>query len=62
MTRTVKTVREDQSLLDLVPVLSDFGFHHLPVVDASDRLVGMSTQSDLIAGLHWALVQRATER
>lgn len=62
MTRTVKTVREDQSLLDLVPVLSDFGFHHLPVVDASDRLVGMITQSDLIAGLHWALVQRATER
>ena len=62
MTRTVKTVREDQPLLELVPMLSDFGFHHLPVVDTNDKLVGMITQSDLIAGLHWALVQRATER
>ncbi|HRF43984.1 MAG TPA: HPP family protein [Candidatus Competibacteraceae bacterium] len=59
MTWTVKTVREDQNLLDLVPMLSDFGFHHLPVVDAGGKLVGMITQSDLIAGLHRVLAQRA---
>lgn len=62
MTRTVRTVREDQSLLDLVPMLSDLGWHHLPVVDVGGRLVGMITQSDVIAGLHWALVRRTMER
>ncbi len=62
MTHTVRTVREDQPLLELVPMLSDFGLHHLPVVDAGGRLVGMITQSDVIAGLHWALVRRTMER
>ncbi len=62
MTHTVRTVREDQPLLELVPMLSDFGLHHLPVVDAGGKLVGMITQSDLIAGLHWALVRRTMER
>ncbi|MDG4563155.1 MAG: CBS domain-containing protein, partial [Candidatus Competibacter sp.] len=62
MTRTVQAVRDDQSLLDLVPMLSDFGLHHLPVVDAGGRLVGMITQSDVIAGLHWALARRTMER
>jgi CBS domain-containing membrane protein len=61
MTRTVQTVREDQPLLELVPMLSDFGLHHLPVVDTGGKLAGMITQSDLIAGLHQALVQRAME-
>ncbi|MFO1424611.1 MAG: HPP family protein [Candidatus Competibacteraceae bacterium] len=61
MTRTVQTVREDQPLLELVPMLSDLGWHHLPVVDANGRLVGMMTQSDLIAGLHWELVRGAME-
>jgi CBS domain-containing membrane protein len=61
MTRTVQTVCEDQALLDLVPMLSDIGLHHLPVVDAGGKLVGMITQSDLIAGLHQTLVQRAME-
>ncbi|MFO1421490.1 MAG: HPP family protein [Candidatus Competibacteraceae bacterium] len=62
MTGTVQTVREDQPLLELVPMLSDLGWHHLPVVDAGGKLVGMITQSDLIAGLHWALVRRTMER
>lgn len=62
MTRTVQTVRADQALLDLVPMLSDAGLHHLPVVDAGGKLVGMITQSDLIAGLHFALLRRTMER
>lgn len=62
MTHTVRTVREDQPLLELVPLLSDLGLHHLPVVDAGGRLVGMITQSDLIAGLHWALARRTMQR
>lgn len=62
MTGTVQTVREDQPLLELVPMLSDLGWHHLPVVDDGGKLVGMITQSDLIAGLHWALARRTMER
>lgn len=44
------------------PLLADAGLHHLPVVDAGGRLVGMITQSDLIAGLHWELARSAMER
>jgi CBS domain-containing membrane protein len=36
---------------DLVPGFSDGGLHHMPVVDAHDRVVGIVTQSDLVAAL-----------
>ncbi|MER2527407.1 MAG: CBS domain-containing protein [Candidatus Competibacter denitrificans] len=62
MTLSIKTVRDDQPLLDVVPLLSDAGLHHLPVVDAAGRLVGMMTQSDVIAGLRWGLARGAMER
>jgi len=51
MATPVLTVREDRHIVELVPMLSDKGFHHIPVVDADARLVGMVTQSDLIAAL-----------
>jgi CBS domain-containing membrane protein len=37
---------------ELVPLLSDRNFHHLPIVDERQRLVGMVTQSDLVAALY----------
>lgn len=51
MSAPVKTVSVDGTLAELVTLLSDGGLHHLPVVDADGRLVGMVTQSDLIAAL-----------
>lgn len=45
------TARADMHIVELVPMLSDRGLHHIPVVDADARLVGMVTQSDLIAAL-----------
>lgn len=51
MTRSVRTAHPDQSITDLVPLFSDAGYHHLPVVDAQQRVIGMVTQSDLIAAL-----------
>jgi len=45
------TTTDATPLADLVSQMSDAGFHHLPVVDAEKRLVGMVTQSDLIAAL-----------
>ena len=52
MTKTVRTVRQDFHIVELVPLLSDQGLHHIPIVDNEDKLVGMVTQSDLIAALY----------
>lgn len=51
MTSDVHCVSPDLRVTDLVPVMADLGRHHLPVVDADRRLVGIVTQSDLIAAL-----------
>lgn len=61
MSAPARTVRADLPLDALVPLLSDWGLHHLPVVDAEGVLVGMVTQSDLIAGLSH-LLTRSAER
>ena len=46
------TAHEDMHIVELVPLLSDHGLHHIPIVNAERRLVGMVTQSDLIAALY----------
>ncbi|HJV88533.1 MAG TPA: HPP family protein [Noviherbaspirillum sp.] len=52
MTRTPRTARADMHIVNLVPLLSDVGLHHIPIVDGERRLAGMVTQSDLIAALY----------
>ncbi len=52
MTSPVVTVNQDTHMVDLVFLLSDRGLHCLPVVDGEQRLVGMITQTDLIAALY----------
>ena len=52
MASPVMTVAEDTHVVELVPLLSDKGLHHIPIVDGERRLVGMITQSDLIAALY----------
>lgn len=51
MSPRVVTARPEQALADLVPAFSDGGLHHMPVVDADGRVVGMVTQSDMVAAL-----------
>lgn len=51
MTREVRTARPGQSIADLVSSFSDGGLHHMPVIDAQGLVVGMVTQSDLVAAL-----------
>ena len=51
MSREVKVATTGQTITDLLPMFSDEGFHHLPVVDERQRVVGMVTQTDLIAAL-----------
>ncbi len=52
MTTPVVTVNQDTHMVDLVFLLSDRGLHCLPVVDGEQRLLGMITQTDLIAALY----------
>ena len=51
MTRDVRTARPQQAIVDLMALFSDGGRHHLPVVDDERTLVGMLTQSDMVAAL-----------
>ncbi|WP_439899768.1 HPP family protein [Paraburkholderia phymatum] len=52
MTTHVRTVATGTPIVELVPLFADDDHHHIPVVDTHDRLVGIVTQSDLIAGLY----------
>jgi CBS domain-containing membrane protein len=58
MTAPAVSVDADASLFDLVPLMSNRAIHHMPVVSAG-RLVGIVTQSDVIAALHAMLVREA---
>ena len=52
MAAPVYSAKETMHIVELVPLLSERGLHHIPVVNAERRLVGMVTQSDLIAALY----------
>lgn len=61
MSKPARTVPADMPLAELVPMLSDTGLRHIPVVNAGGKLVGIVTQSDLIAGLTHMLNQPPSE-
>ena len=46
------TARLDTPIVDLVPLMADSGFHHIPIVDQEQRFAGIITQSDLVAALY----------
>lgn len=52
MTTEVHEARIDTPVAQLVHRLSDRGMHHIPVLDNSRRVLGMVTQSDVIAALY----------
>lgn len=52
MTRDVITAAPQQPISELVSCFSDGGLHHLPVVDEHKKIIGMVTQSDLLAALY----------
>ena len=52
MSAPVISVTADTHMVELVYLLSDRGLHCLPVVDQQGLLVGMITQTDLIAALY----------
>jgi CBS domain-containing membrane protein len=51
MTRQVRVVSSDRPIGDLLPLFASTGHHHVPVIDAEQRLVGIITQSDVVRAL-----------
>jgi CBS domain-containing membrane protein len=51
MHRHVKTVAVDEPIAELVPLMSNQGLHHIPVVDAGGIFAGVVSHSDLLAAL-----------
>jgi CBS domain-containing membrane protein len=52
MNPDVRTVAMTTSFVELLPLFANDGHHHIPVLDAEERLTGMITEADLIAGLY----------
>jgi CBS domain-containing membrane protein len=61
MFRDVKTANVHQPIVELVSLMSDAGVHSMPVVDNDHKLVGMITQSDMVAALYETNLQIAAD-
>ena len=57
MQKNMLIAREEQPVIELVKAMSDGAVHAIAVTDASRRLVGVLTQSDLIAALYESNLQ-----
>jgi CBS domain-containing membrane protein len=62
MTSKVLTATSEQPIASLVQLFSDNGLHYLPVVNSNQKLVGIITQTDLVAALYMSQVDQATAR
>jgi CBS domain-containing membrane protein len=51
MTAQVRVASADRHVLDLIPLFSEAGHHHIPIIGADNRLVGIITQSDFVRAL-----------
>jgi len=51
MTRQVRVASLQRYLAELIPLFASTGHHHIPIIDSDDRLVGIVTQSDVVAAL-----------
>ena len=51
MSRRVRVASAERPISELVPVFAATGHHHIPIIDAEQRLVGIVTQSDLVAAV-----------
>jgi CBS domain-containing membrane protein len=55
MTRQVRVASAQRHAVELLPLFSEAGHHHLPIIDEENRLVGILTQSDLVRSLSKAV-------
>lgn len=52
MSDQVKTASVDQPIIELLPLISEHGLRHIPVIDEDRKLVGMLTQADMVNALY----------
>ncbi len=55
MTRQVRVASAQRHAVELLPLFSQAGHHHVPIIDHEMRLVGILTQSDLVRALSRAV-------
>ncbi|MES2490579.1 MAG: HPP family protein [Pseudomonadota bacterium] len=55
MTRSVRVMSAQRHMIELVPLFSEDGHHHIPIIDDDKRLVGIITQTDLVRALYRAV-------
>lgn len=59
MTRKVQVASADRHVIELVPLFSGGGHHHIPIIDNENRLIGIITQADLLRALYRAVQPNA---
>ena len=52
MTVKVASAKAETPIVELVPLMSTAGLHHILIVDGDNRFAGMVSQSDLLASLY----------
>jgi CBS domain-containing membrane protein len=52
MTRHADVLRQDRLVAELMPIFTETGHHHIPIVDDENRIVGVITQSDFMRFLN----------
>jgi CBS domain-containing membrane protein len=52
MTSHVRVASADRHIVELAPIFSEDGHHHIPIIDADRRLVGIITESDFVRALY----------
>lgn len=55
MTRSVRVMSAKRHVIELVPLFSEDGHHHIPIIDDEQRLTGIITQTDLVRALYRAV-------
>ncbi len=51
MTRQVRVASQERAVTELIALMSQGGYHHVPVIDAQQRLVGLITEADVVRAL-----------
>ena len=51
MSRNLVTLTENHTVDDALNVVEDFGFHHVPIIDADGQLAGIVSDRDLFQAL-----------
>jgi CBS domain-containing membrane protein len=52
MCASVRVASSGRSVAELMPIFSEDGHHHIPIIDDENRLVGIITQSDFVRAMY----------